>query len=183
MYIFLQIGDEDEFIKKFDCDSNEYVKVVLIFGNIGDGKLFILNYTFFGGKEVFKIFLYQFLCIVGVWVVFDFKEKVIVIDIEGLLGIIFNQNQRMRLLLKILGIFDIIIYRIRVERLYNDMYQFLCELFLVYIKYFLDELEVIVKRCNKGVGDLILVVIIFQEIVNINVFGSLGRRFDGFVIF
>lgn len=170
----IQIGDEDEFIEKLGCDSNEHVKVVSIFGNTGDGKSFTLNHTFFGGKEVFKTSSHQSSCTVGVWAAFDPKEKVIVIDTEGLLGITSNQNQRMRLLLKILGISDIIIYRTRAERLHNDMYQFLCESSSAYTKHFSDELEATAKRCNKGVGDLTPAVIIFQETVNTNVLGSSG---------
>lgn len=39
----------DDFIVKLLCNGEIGMKVVLIFGNIGDGKLYILNYIFFGG--------------------------------------------------------------------------------------------------------------------------------------
>lgn len=171
----IQIGDEEEFAQRLGCDGNELVKVVSIFGNTGDGKSFTLNHTFFGGKEIFKTSAHQSSCTIGVWAAFDPKEKVIVIDTEGLLGITSNQNQRMRLLLKILGISDIMIYRTRAERLHNDMYQFLCESSSAYTKHFSEELEATAKRCNKCVGDLTPAVIVFQETVNTSVLTNSGK--------
>jgi hypothetical protein len=47
---------------------------------------------------------------------YDSKTKTIVIDTEGMLGLTSNQNQRSRLLLKVLAVSDIIIYRTMVSQ-------------------------------------------------------------------
>lgn len=47
----------EDFIVKLLCYGDISMKVVFIFGNIGDGKLYIFNYVFFCGKEVFGILL------------------------------------------------------------------------------------------------------------------------------
>lgn len=148
------------------------MKVVSIFGNTGDGKSFTLNHTFFGGKEVFPTSANQQSCTVGVWAAFDPKSKVIAIDTEGLLGVSTNQNQRSRLLLKVLAISDIVIYRTRAERLHNDMFQFLCDASTAYSKYFSKELKEAAKRCKKNYDDLTPSVIVFHETINTNIIGS-----------
>ena len=79
------------------------MKVVSIFGNTGDGKSHTLNHTFFDGKEVFATSSSQLSCTVGVWAAYDDVNRAIVLDTEGLLGVSGNQNQRTRLLLKVLA--------------------------------------------------------------------------------
>lgn len=106
----VQVINEEDFIRKLDCKFDQYLKVVFIFGNIGDGKFYIFNYIFFYGCEVFKIFFIQEFCIVGVWVVYDLVYKVVVIDMEGFLGVIVNLSQRIWLLFKVLVILDFVIY-------------------------------------------------------------------------
>ena len=149
--------------------------MVSIFGNTGDGKSYTLNHTFFGRKEVFKTSACQSSCTIGVWAAYDPKEKVIAIDTEGLLGITSNQNQRMRLLLKVLAMSDVLIYRTRAERLHTDMYQFLCDASSAYTKHFSEELEATAKRCSKTIADLTPAVLVFHETVNTKPLGSSNK--------
>ncbi|CAG2203504.1 ZFYVE1 [Mytilus edulis] len=162
----LKVSNEEDFLNKLECDSNDLVKVVSIFGNTGDGKSFTLNHTFFGGKEVFETSAQQKSCTIGVWAAYDSKSKTIVIDTEGMLGLTSNQNQRSRLLLKVLAVSDIIIYRTRAERLHTDMFQFLCDASATYYKYFSTELQEMAKRIGKTLADLTPAVIVFHETVN-----------------
>lgn len=59
------------------------------------------------------------------WAAFDPNLNVICLDTEGLLGISKKEDQRTRLLLKVLAVSDVVIYRTRAERLQRDMYTFL----------------------------------------------------------
>ena len=113
----------DEFISKLSCRGETNMKVVSIFGNTGDGKSHTLNHTFFNSEEVFATSSSQLSCTVGVWAAYDNVNHAIILDTEGLLGVSAsgNQNQRTRLLLKVLAISDIIIYRTRAERLHTDL--------------------------------------------------------------
>lgn len=160
----------EDFLQKLNCDSNNLVKVVSIFGNTGDGKSFTLNHTFFGGREVFETSAEQKSCTIGVWAAFDPKTKTVVIDTEGMLGLTSNHNQRSRLLLKVLAVSDIIIYRTRAERLHTDMCQFLCDASTAYTKYFSTELQDMAKRIGKTLADLTPAVIVFHETVNTDVY-------------
>lgn len=172
----LQVKDGDEFINKLRCDKKDEVKVISIFGNTGDGKSYTLNHTFFGGKEVFKTSAQQASCTVGVWASFDVDNTAIIIDTEGLLGVTTNQNQRTRLLLKLLAISDIVIYRTRAERLHNDMFYFLSDASKAYSKHFTEELRAVSKR-NKmpiDVTKLSPAVVIFHETQNTNILGESG---------
>lgn len=162
----LNVSSDTEFVKLLKCDSNTCAKVVSIFGNTGDGKSHTLNHTFFNGADVFDTSSSQKSCTVGVWAAFDKKNNTIVLDTEGLLGISENANQRMRLLLKILALSDIVIYRTRAERLHCDMFTFLGDASEAYIKYFTKDLELVQQKakiegaplCNLGPA-----IIIFQE--------------------
>ena len=153
------------------------MKVVSIFGNTGDGKSHTLNHTFFGGKEVFKTSAHQASCTVGVWASYDLMNKSVVIDTEGLLGVTSNQNQRTRLLLKLLAISDVVIYRTRAERLHNDMFYFLSDASKAYSKHFTEELKAVSKR-NKmslDVTNLSPAVVIFHETQNTSPLGIPGK--------
>ncbi|KAG5882567.1 hypothetical protein JTB14_011767 [Gonioctena quinquepunctata] len=121
----LLMKSEGSFLKSLDIKPNEKVKVISIFGNTGEGKSYTLNKVFFGGEEVFRTSPSQISCTLGVWAMYNPKLKVICLDTEGLLGISKKENQRIRLLLKVLAVSDIIIYRTRAERLQRDMYTFL----------------------------------------------------------
>ncbi len=164
-FIGFQVMSEEEFIKKLDCDGNVRVKVVSIFGNTGDGKSHTLNHTFFNGKEVFSTSDSQASCTVGVWASYDKKRNALIIDTEGLLGISENANKRMRLLLKVLAISDVVIYRTRAERLHMDMFTFLGDASEAYQKYFSKDLKSVKEKfkidlslCSLGPA-----VVIFQE--------------------
>lgn len=67
----IQVMNEEDFIRKLDCKPDQYLKVVSIFGNTGDGKSHTLNHTFFYGQEVFKTSPTQESCTAGVWAACD----------------------------------------------------------------------------------------------------------------
>lgn len=98
----LQFNSPEEFLKCLKCEESAKVKVVSIFGNTGDGKSYTMNEIFFKGKEVFCTSSDQDSCTVGIWVAYDRNLDVICIDTEGLLGATSNENQRTRLLLKVI---------------------------------------------------------------------------------
>lgn len=122
----LRVTSEQHFLHRLKIPPEvQKVKVVSIFGNTGEGKSHTLNQVFFEGNEVFRTSAEQNSCTLGVWAAFDPILKVIVIDTEGLLGVTIKENQRTRLLLKVLAISDIVIFRTRAERLQRDMFTFL----------------------------------------------------------
>lgn len=141
------------------------VKVLSIFGNTGDGKSHTLNHVLFGGEEVFKTSAQQTSCTVGVWAAFDPAMGILALDTEGLLGASSNQNQRMRLLLKVLAVSDVVVYRTRAERLHNDMFHFLGSASEAYLRHFTPELRALSTRCGLEVplSSLGPAVVVFQE--------------------
>lgn len=157
--------DEEDFISHLGCDKKAMAKVISIFGNTGDGKSYTLNHTFFEGRDIFKTSPLQDSCTAGVWAAYDALHRAVVIDTEGMLGVTSNQNQRMRLLLKVLAISDVIIYRTRAERLSSDMFQFLGDASKAYLKHFSVELKSASRRfqLDKAVSTLGPSVIIFHE--------------------
>jgi hypothetical protein len=122
-------------------NDDKLVKCVSIFGNTGDGKSHTLNHTFFNGRNIFTTSDKQETCTLGVWCAYDPLTKSLIFDTEGLLGSTTNENERMRLLLKVLAVSDVIIYRTRAERLHNDMFKFLSDASVAYLKYFSKELK------------------------------------------
>lgn len=98
---WLQVPSESEFLEQLRCGDEVGVKVLSIFGNTGDGKSHTLNHILFGGEKVFKTSKSPNSCTVGVWAAFEPQLGLIALDTEGLLGAASNQNQRMRLLLKV----------------------------------------------------------------------------------
>ena len=163
--IFFQVLTADDFVEKLGCQGQVGLKVISIFGNTGDGKSYTLNNTFFSGKEVFKTSASQLSCTVGVWASYDAVNHAIVLDTEGLLGMSKNQNQRTRLLLKVLAISDVVIYRTRAERLHTDMFTFLGDASDAYLKHFTRELRAVTERGNMDVPLCSLgpAIIIFHE--------------------
>ncbi|PSN51710.1 Zinc finger FYVE domain-containing protein 1 [Blattella germanica] len=100
----LKVSSAEQFMGRLNCDGSIRIKVVSVFGNTGDGKSHTLNQTFFGGDEVFRTSSEQDSCTLGVWAAFDPHLRVICLDTEGLLGSTSHENQRTRLLLKVLVI-------------------------------------------------------------------------------
>lgn len=121
--------------------DDKLVKCVSIFGNTGDGKSHTLNHTFFNGRPIFRTSSRQETCTMGVWCAYDAVTNALIFDTEGLLGTTCNENKRMRLLLKVLAVSDVIIYRTRAERLHNDLFKFLADASQAYLKYFSKELK------------------------------------------
>uniref|UniRef100_W5NB36 Si:ch211-11n16.2 n=1 Tax=Lepisosteus oculatus TaxID=7918 RepID=W5NB36_LEPOC len=161
----LQVHSEAEFLDRLGCQGVQSVKVVSIFGNTGDGKSHTLNHVLFGGEEVFRTSALQDSCTVGVWAAFDPQLGLVALDTEGLLGAAANQNQRMRLLLKVLAVSDVVVYRTRAERLHNDMFQFLGSASGAYLRHFARELRALSSRCGLEVplSSLGPAVVVFQE--------------------
>ncbi|XP_069494721.1 zinc finger FYVE domain-containing protein 1 isoform X1 [Ambystoma mexicanum] len=170
----IQVADDEEFIQKLDCNPEDHLKVISIFGNTGDGKSHTLNHTFFYGREVFKTSPAQESCTVGVWAAYDPVHKVVVIDTEGLLGATVNLSQRTRLLLKVLAISDLVIYRTHADRLHNDLFKFLGDASEAYLKYFTKELKATTARCGLDVplSTLGPGVIIFHETIHTKLLGT-----------
>ena len=162
---FFKVHSADEFVRKLKCEANVRVKVVSIFGNTGDGKSHTLNHTFFKGKEIFSTSSSQESCTVGVWASFDNTHNALIIDTEGLLGISENVNKRMRLLLKILALSDVVIYRTRAERLHMDLFTFIGDASEAYSKHFSKDLKNVKERIKTDLSLCSLgpAVIIFQE--------------------
>ncbi|KAG8042234.1 hypothetical protein G9C98_004868 [Cotesia typhae] len=144
---YLKVTNAEEFITKLGfTEKNSKIKVVSIFGNTGDGKSHTLNQTFFNGKEVFKTSNEQNSCTLGVWAAFDPRLGVICLDTEGLLGITVHENERTRLLLKVLAISDIVIYRTRSERLHMDLFTFFGAASRAYSLHFQSALQALSRR-------------------------------------
>jgi hypothetical protein len=125
---------------------DKLVKCVSIFGNTGDGKSHTLNHTFFNGRGIFRTSNKQETCTMGAWAAYDSLTNSLIFDTEGLLGTTSNENKRIRLLLKVLAVSDVIIYRTRAERLHNDLFKFLSDASIAYLKYFSKELKLTASK-------------------------------------
>ncbi len=124
--------------------------------------------------QVFRTSAHQSSCTIGIWAAYSPDCGAIVIDTEGMLGTSSNENQRTRLLLKVLAISDIVIYRTRAERLHNDLFTFLGDASEAYWKYFTPELKAASERCklNVPLSTLGPSVIIFHETQHTEVLGE-----------
>ncbi|XP_056648224.1 zinc finger FYVE domain-containing protein 1-like isoform X1 [Diorhabda sublineata] len=160
----LQIKSEEEFLNILNIKPNEKVKVVSIFGNTGEGKSYTMNKIFFDGQEMFKTSSSQTSCTLGVWAMYNPEHKVICLDTEGFLGISTKEQQRTRLLLKVMAVSDIIIYRTRAERLQRDMYTFLGSASDAYKQHFSEALKKALAKADSSFSGAIGPgVIIFHE--------------------
>lgn len=137
----LRVNTPELFVKRLGCPMDTKVKVVSIFGNTGDGKSHTMNHTFFDGEEIYHTSSAQDSCTLGVWAALQPALGVLCLDTEGLLGATTNENQRMRLLLKVLAISDIAIFRTRSERLHSDMFTFLGTASKAFYKHFSGALQ------------------------------------------
>lgn len=162
----LCVNSEKHFLERLRIkDEVQKVKVVSIFGNTGEGKSYTLNETFFNGENVFRTSADQVSCTLGVWAAYDPTLNVICLDTEGLLGITKKEDQRTRLLLKVLAVSDIVIYRTRAERLQRDMYTFLGGASKAYKEHFESALKQLrqTSDLDKNSSSLGPSVIIFHE--------------------
>ncbi|XP_063061573.1 zinc finger FYVE domain-containing protein 1 [Engraulis encrasicolus] len=175
----LKVRDEEHFLQKLGCDSEvaaQGVKVISIFGNTGDGKSHTLNHVLFDGEEVFATSASPATCTVGVWAAYEPDLGLVALDTEGLLGATTQQNRRMRLLLKVLAVSDVVVYRTRAERLHNDMFQFLGSASAAYLRYFTPQLRALSSRRGLDVplSSLGPAVIVFQETSRTQLLGQDG---------
>lgn len=165
----IKVSTAEQFSDRLQITNNTTkVKVVSIFGNTGDGKSYTLNQAFFNGNEIFKTSQEQNSCTLGVWAAFDSNFKVICLDTEGLLGATTHENQRTRLLLKVLAVSDIVIYRTKSERLHRDLFTFLGSASKAYSQHFQSALQMIGQKGDFGSSLSVLgpAVIIFHETRN-----------------
>lgn len=166
----LRVPTPEIFAKRLGCPADTKMKVVSIFGNTGDGKSHTMNHTFFDGEEIFHTSAAQDTCTLGVWAAYQPALGVLCLDTEGLLGTTTNENQRMRLLLKVLAISDIAIFRTRSERLHSDMFTFLGTASKAFYKHFSGALQ---SLGLPGPATLLgPAVIVFHETRNTKVISS-----------
>lgn len=166
----LRVPSAEIFTKRLGCNKDARVKVVSIFGNTGDGKSHTMNHVFFNGEDIYQTSAAQDSCTLGVWAAYQPALGILCLDTEGLLGTTTNENQRMRLLLKVLAISDIVIFRTRSERLHSDMFTFLGTASKAFCKHFSTALQSIglpVSATSLGPS-----VFIFHETRNTTVISS-----------
>ncbi|XP_017879092.1 zinc finger FYVE domain-containing protein 1-like isoform X2 [Ceratina calcarata] len=143
----LKVSSAEQFVQKLNYKNrNLKVKVVSIFGITGDGKSHTLNKTFFEGRQVFKTSNDQNSCTLGVWAALDPVLNVICLDTEGLLGVTSHKNERIRLLLKVLAVSDVVIYRTQSEKLNTDLFTFLGTASRAYSHHFQAALQAVGHR-------------------------------------
>jgi zinc finger FYVE domain-containing protein 1 len=130
------VESEEELCRLLSCHADMAIKVVSIFGNTGDGKSYTLNHTFFQGADVFETSDKQDSCTAGACAALDPISRAIIVDTEGMQAVSVNENARLRLLLKVLAISDVVIYCTKAERLHQDMFVFLEDASASYCKYF-----------------------------------------------
>lgn len=179
----LKVTTSEQFLQRLHIsDNTTKVKVVSIFGNTGDGKSHTLNQTFFNGNEIFRTSQEQNSCTLGVWAAYDSSFNVICLDTEGLLGATTHENQRTRLLLKVLAVSDVVIYRTRSERLHRDLFTFLGSASKAYTQHFQSALQMIGQKGDFGSSLSVLgpAVIIFHETRNTRTLQS--SKFKFFVL-
>lgn len=165
----LHVPSAEIFCKRL-CTNDTKIKVISIFGNTGDGKSHTMNNVFFNGDEIFRTSAAQDSCTLGVWAAYQPEMGILCLDTEGLLGATTNENQRMRMLLKVLAISDIVIYRTRSERLHSDMFTFLGTASKAFHKHFSNALQALgLPGPPQALGPA---VIIFHETRNTQVIES-----------
>ncbi|CAB3372360.1 Hypothetical predicted protein [Cloeon dipterum] len=163
------VSTSDQFASQLGCKADTKVKVVAIFGNAGDGKSHTLNQLFFNGNEMFPESPAPYPCTIGVRAAFNKEDQIICLDTEGLQGATSKDNQRTRMLLKVLAVSDIVIYRTKSERLHNDLFTFLGNASKAYNQHFRDSLDRVAKESSDepsnqmSASNLGPVVMIFHQ--------------------
>jgi zinc finger FYVE domain-containing protein 1 len=179
------LPDWEEFQSKLRSDPARKVKVCAVFGNTGDGKSHTLNHVFFDGAAVFDTSDKQSACTVGAWAALHHPSEevaTLVIDTEGMLAATNNENIRIRLLLKILAICDVVLFCTKAERLHNDLFAFLDKASAAYLDFFADELQHAADDIKMKIANLGPTVVIFHETYNTeplgpDYFDDLAARF------
>ncbi len=59
-----------------------------------------------------------------------------------------NENRRIRQLLKVLAVSDVVVYKTRAERLHNDLFYFLADASKAYNDHFSAELKKVYKNAR-----------------------------------
>eukprot|EP00282_Hemiselmis_andersenii_P021942 CAMPEP_0172036040 /NCGR_PEP_ID=MMETSP1041-20130122/21936_1 /TAXON_ID=464988 /ORGANISM="Hemiselmis andersenii, Strain CCMP439" /LENGTH=200 /DNA_ID=CAMNT_0012693211 /DNA_START=48 /DNA_END=647 /DNA_ORIENTATION=+ len=109
-----------------------------------------MNHTFFNGDPIFETSDRQDSCTAGAWAAFDPISRAIVVDTEGMQAVSANENARLRLLLKVLALSDVVIYCSKAERLHQDMFLFLEDASASYCFYFSSEIARAASLCGSS---------------------------------
>ena len=83
-----------------------------------------------------------------------------------------NENIRIRLLLKILAICDVVLFCTKAERLHNDLFAFLDKASAAYLDFFAHELRTAAEDINMKIANLGPSVVIFHETYNTEPLGE-----------
>jgi len=179
----LTVGSEDDFALMLGCQSGAdeqggavRAKVVSMVGNTGEGKSYALNKALFlQGPDQEEVFSTspsaENSCTRGVWAAFEPKNRIVVLDTEGMLGgaansslspqstapdndeMEVNENLRMRQLLKVLAVSDVVVYKTRAERLHSDLFYFLGDASKAYNEHFSAELQRVADKRSGETGE------------------------------
>ncbi|XP_063050208.1 zinc finger FYVE domain-containing protein 1-like [Engraulis encrasicolus] len=172
----MQVTSVEEFVSGLGCGAEDHLKVISIFGNIGEGKSHTLNHTLYNGREVFRTSDSQDSCTVGVWVAYDPVRGAVVVDTEGLHGNCGGKQRgrRGRLLLKVLALSDLVVYRTHADRLADQLFRFLLDASEAYLKFFSRQLAATAERLGTDVplSTLGPSVVVFHETVHTALLGS-----------
>lgn len=164
----LTAGSAESFNALLGIEPADNVKVVSIFGKTGVGKSYLLNHVFFEGREVFRTSAAAVdACTKGVWMAYDRRRKVIVVDTEGQSALDRFQSEGVltRLLLKVLAVSDVIIIKIDSQRFQQDAIYFLKDSGEAYQKMFAEKIRQTMKKMKLqgSTSSLGPCVILLQE--------------------
>ena len=123
-------------------------------------------------------------CTRGVWAAFEPQAELVILDTEGMLGGSglqtttptavddqVNENLRMRQLLKVLAVSDVVIYKTRAERLHSDLFYFLGDASKAYNEHFSAELQKVrgsASSCMMGPAFVIFHETQFTDVLSVD---------------
>lgn len=100
-FCVLQFKSDSKFKQHTQIEGCVYV--ICVVGNTGEGKSHLLNHTFFGGNEVFRVFP-DGEGTQGVHVAFYAEKSLVIVDTEGLLNPRCSSPERQkRMLFKVIS--------------------------------------------------------------------------------